>query len=72
MKLINKYSLILFIGCLFFANSVLAGGPPIPPDPGVPIDGGLTLLIAAGAGYGIKKLRKHQQQKAGKDEEINP
>jgi hypothetical protein len=38
-----------------------------PPDTGgdvdVPIDGGLTLLIAAGAGYGAKKLNK---KKVGK------
>lgn len=26
---------------------------------GVPIDGGLSLLIAAGAGYGVKKLREN-------------
>ncbi len=33
-----------------------------PPDPGgendAPIDGGLSLLIAGGVGYGIKKLKK--------------
>ena len=29
----------------------------------VPIDGGLSLLIAAGAGYGIKKVKAQQSQK---------
>ena len=26
----------------------------------VPVDGGLSLLIVAGVGYGIKKIRKHK------------
>ncbi len=30
-------------------------------DPeGVPIDGGVSLLLAAGAGYGVKKLRDYR------------
>ena len=38
-----------------------------PPDfPDAPVDGGLSLLIAGGVGYGLKKLReqsnKQQQQ----------
>ena len=28
-----------------------------PLDPACPIDGGLSLLLAAGVGYGIKKVR---------------
>lgn len=36
-----------------------AAPPPLPMKPAqeVPIDGGLTLLAAAGGGYAIKKLR---------------
>ena len=38
------------------------------PDAGsVPIDGGLSLLLAAGVGYGAKKLRSHNLKK--KEEE---
>ena len=34
------------------------------PDAGsVPIDGGLSLLLAAGVGYGAKKLRSHNKRK---------
>jgi hypothetical protein len=36
----------------------LAQGPPDPND--VPIDGGLSLLIAAGTAYGIKKYRSYK------------
>jgi hypothetical protein len=32
---------------------------PTPPD--VPIDGGVSLLLAAGVGYGIKELRKKRR-----------
>lgn len=35
-----------------------------PQDPGCPIDGGLILLLAAGAGYGIKKMRNSQKKTA--------
>lgn len=34
--------------------------PPDPgsdPDTGVPLDGGLSILVAAGVGYGAKKIR---------------
>ncbi|MBX2932150.1 MAG: hypothetical protein KF781_09410 [Chitinophagaceae bacterium] len=37
-----------------------------PPLDDIPVDGGLTLLLAAGVGYGAKKLRdnrKKQQEK---------
>ena len=30
--------------------------PPPPPQPGVPIDGGLTLLLAGLGAYGAKKI----------------
>jgi hypothetical protein len=33
--------------------------PPDPQgDPGAPIDGGLSVLLAAGAAYGVKRMRK--------------
>jgi hypothetical protein len=31
-------------------------------DPDVPIDGGLSLLLAAGVGYGTKKLRERRKK----------
>lgn len=31
--------------------------PPPDGDPGAPIDGGLGILLAAGAAYGVKKYR---------------
>ncbi len=47
-----------------FGNPVSAAPPPPPPDPvDTPIDGGLSLLIAAGVGYGIKKVRDERKRK---------
>ena len=41
------------------------------PDAGsVPIDGGLSLLLAAGVGYGAKKLRSHNLKKKGEEQNI--
>ncbi len=38
------------------------GQPSPPPPQDIPIDGGLFLLIAAGAAYGARKLYKQQKE----------
>ncbi len=38
-------------------NSPVENAPPPPPNP-IPIDGGVGFLLAAGVGYGIKKMRR--------------
>ena len=35
--------------------------PPPPPPPQVPVDGGLALLAAAGAGYAVRKLNEDDE-----------
>lgn len=30
--------------------------------PGIPLDGGLSLLLAGAAAYGVKKLRDHKNE----------
>lgn len=48
---------IMFIGCLMlplFVNAQVDPGE----DPDAPIDGGIGLLIAAGAAYGYKRYKK--------------
>ncbi len=39
------------------------GGENPSGDPGVPVDGGLSLLLAAGLGYGANRLRKKREEK---------
>lgn len=38
------------------------GGPVCWPPPCVPIDGGITFLIAAGAAYGAKKIHDSRKK----------
>lgn len=67
----TKYLLILFF-TLFFTSFCIALAPPPPPPPGdpgcwpppcIPIDGGISLLIAAGAIYGGRKLYSNKKNK---------
>jgi len=59
---------VLLFGCvLFFPEVSLAQGPPPPPQPSpaVPIDGGLGILLAAGAALGAKKAWHSKRQHGG-------
>lgn len=40
---------------------MLTFAQPDPPND-APIDGGLSLLLAAGAAYGVKKYREHKKK----------
>ncbi|MEQ8241445.1 MAG: hypothetical protein RIA69_19685 [Cyclobacteriaceae bacterium] len=46
--------IILFVA---FVPAMAQGAPPA-----TPIDGGLSLLLAAGGAYGIKKIRDSRKQ----------
>jgi len=50
-------SAFLMTGMLLTATVLLATPPGGGGGAGAPIDGGITLLLGAGASYGIKKLR---------------
>ena len=57
---------IIFLFIVFISiTSLLQAQPPIPGiDPNTaPIDGGLSLLIAGGVGYGVKKIREKRKGK---------
>ncbi len=52
---------VLLIGTLVLGLGLTRvwSQPPPPIDPGdVPVDGGLSFLIAGGVGYGIYRLKK--------------
>lgn len=54
MKHLNNLKLVFLLGALLspvFAMAWWHGPPP----PTAPLDGGLSLLLAAGVGYGAKK-----------------
>ena len=54
-----KIKIIFTLTILLCGFAVLAQ-PPGPPA--TPIDGGLGLLIAAGAVYGVKKIRENSKR----------
>ncbi len=54
---------ILLILICMFPSWGFSQGPGDPGgNPDVPIDGGLSLLLAAGVGYGAKKYRDHKKK----------
>jgi hypothetical protein len=62
MKTRILYRLLIMICCIGFPLVTLAQGPPDPQD--APIDGGLSILLAAGVGYGVKKYREKKKMKS--------
>jgi hypothetical protein len=71
MKKISKSLLAIlicmFISCFAFAQSPSdPGDPGGDPDEGIPIDGGVSLLVAGSIVYGVKKL-KDKYQEEGKE-----
>lgn len=54
------YRCALVLTGLLFISTVAMAQPPSPPA--TPIDGGLSLLLAAGGIYGAKKLRDHRKR----------
>jgi hypothetical protein len=67
MKLISQIQLLflIFIACIN-TTSTYAQDAALPPgndDPvNAPIDGGVSLLIAAGVAYGANKAYRHQKK----------
>ena len=68
MKLkISTIQLVILVA-LFLVPSLLHAQPGFGDDvDDVPLDGGLSLLVAAGVGYGVKKMKsRKKQEKASK------
>lgn len=67
-KILIKLKVLLVIGMIVIPAFVIAQDddpPPINPEvEDVPFDGGVSLLVAAGIGYGLKKA--HDKKKAEK------
>jgi len=62
---------LLFISVLSYAQS-FSGPPSFSPDVlDNPIDGGLSLLLGAGAVYGAKKLRDHRKNNKEKNNHLD-
>ena len=62
----KKFLPLLLTLTVAFALPTLADNPPpIDPNPDpIPVDGGVSFLVAAGVGYGVKRLRAKKALKA--------
>jgi hypothetical protein len=60
MKKRDIYITLIMLICIAIPMLTLAQGPDDPND--APIDGGLSLLIAAGAAYGVKRYRNSKKK----------
>ena len=59
----NKTITIAFLTvCLLIPVLPLLAQPTLPAG-NAPVDGGLSLLVAAGVGYGAKKIRENRKNK---------
>lgn len=63
--------MLIIMVIVFICLPSLVQAQPFPncPDPNVPcpIDGGLGFLIAAGVGYGVKKVRDNRKQQQAEE-----
>jgi hypothetical protein len=63
MKKNTLYIYLAMFVSILIPLTLLADAPATTGDPDAPIDGGLSLLIVAGAGYGVKKLKERRANK---------
>ena len=63
MKKNNVFRILMLICCLSLPAFCFA--QPDPPCDTCPIDGGLSFLLAAGVGYGVKKYRDGKRKEQG-------
>jgi len=62
LKIVVPFLVLIMIckaNSFLYAQEFPPSGPPA--TSGAPIDGGVSILIAAGVAYGIKKLNKKQK-----------
>jgi hypothetical protein len=64
LSLVIASSFLLFLLAIPLSGHAQLGDDFVDPDAAVPIDGGLSILLAAGIGYGVKKA--HEQRKKNK------
>ena len=71
-EIMKKVMFIMLVLLTVPVIHALAGSGPggFGGDAGAPIDGGLSLLVAAGVGYGVKKA-KNARAKAAKAKEAD-
>ena len=64
MKVKRQLMILAMVMTMNLSNASATGDPddPSPTDPAVPVDGGISLLLAAGTGLAAKKLLAQRRQ----------
>ena len=64
MKVKRQLIILVMVMTMNLGNALATDDPddPSPTDPAVPVDGGISLLLAAGAGLAAKKLLAQRRQ----------
>ncbi len=65
IKIQIAYVLVLIFICCATATAQPEENGGDPPNNDAPLDGGLSVLLAAGVGYGVKKARDSRKSKKG-------
>jgi hypothetical protein len=61
----KRYCISLFLTILLMVVTINLcqaqdPGDPSADDPAAPVDGGISLLLAAGAAYGVRRLKRRE------------
>lgn len=71
MKLKTLLTTLIIVCCLMYAPSLSAKpGDPGPDPDGVPLDGGVSILVAAGIAYGAKKAYDKRKKDAAANNDV--
>ncbi len=71
MKLKTLLTTLTIVCCLMYAPSLSAKpGDPGPDPDGVPLDGGVSILVAAGIAYGAKKAYDKRKKDASVTDDL--
>lgn len=63
IKWILILSVVMIVFCCLPSLVFAQGDPGTDPDATVPVDGGITILAAAGVAYSVKKIKEFRNKK---------
>lgn len=69
-KTILTLSVLVVLYCFLPSLVFAQGDPGGDPDVTVPVDGGISILAAAGVAYGVKKIKDFRKKKAEDQKEV--
>ena len=67
--LVRAAKQLFILGASLMICGTAMAQPDIDADPDAPIDGGVSLLVAAGVGYGAKKIHEARKKQKGQSSE---